>query len=69
MMVWTVTVGRKNTAPSVHVCTEEDAARDLAASFRKDFTDQGVSLRDAAIYIQAHGLVTEDDEWEISEIV
>jgi hypothetical protein len=61
MMVWTVTVARKNTAPSVHVCTDEDAARNLAASFREDFTDQGVSLRDSAIYIQAHGIVTDDD--------
>lgn len=66
MMVWTVTVIRKNTAPSVHVCTQEDAARDLAASFREDFTSQGVSLKDSAIYIQAHGLVSDDfDDWEV----
>lgn len=62
MIVWTVTVVRKNTAPSVHVCTDEAGARALAKSFRDDFSKSGWTLDDVAIYLQQHGLADEE-EW------
>jgi hypothetical protein len=68
MMLWTVTVTSRGTAPSVHVCTDEDSARSLAKSFSQDFSSPAYSFRESAVYVQAHGIVTEGDEWEEDEI-